>query len=786
LDFGSVVNRIIDLLTSRLPAWARQGVLLVALLVGLWVFAVVANQHYPLRHWLLFVYARLWLLGLVFLLASLAAGWRFLGWLLPEPSAPGERLVVALALGVLVFVWGIFLLGIFGWLSKPAFFAWPAALLAFGGRKLARDFRRFWRRLRPFGFRLLQPRTTVEACAAVALVVGLIAIYLEVMTPTNVSFDSQWYHLSIAEQYASTGRIRPFVEGWFLGAVPQLASLVYTWAFISPGGLFEHVSLASHLEWFLFLATLGGVSVLTRRLVGGLRTPYAAAAMFLFPGIFLYDSSLVTTADHVMAFWGPPLALALLRLRRWFTPREAVLAALITSGAALTKYQSSYVVSGAILAVFIWTVRRRRLVPLAAFALTGIVTTSAHWLKNLVFYGDPLYPFLHSVFPSHPFREGGELVMSQDNLAVQFALHGTPFFKLRETLKTLFTFSLVPHDWGGFHRDRPVFGSLFTLLLPVLLFVRTTPDLWLNVGWAYLGIAIWWLTSHEDRYLQTLLPWMAACTAAFLVLAWRKSTRPVRGAVAMLVAFQVAWGADVYFLRTHAMAGDSILKQTVDHLAAGYEKRYEERLRMWGGLQEIEPALPKDAKVLVHEIMEKVGLGRPTVADWDNWQLGIEYFKYATPEATIAVWKRMGITHVVWKPESGATTYERAALQAVFLHAIELYGVETRMLGGYFLTRVAYAPVPPGASTPTRVAWLGCGADPPTGVYVPVNVNRRRPERVITPLDLSNDPSPALAEVSVAILRSACPDVAPATAVLNSSFKRVTGAGDVALWVRKR
>src|SRR5262245_31928414 len=310
--------------------------MLVALLAALVLFAVVANEHYPLRHWLFFIYARLWLLGLLFMVSSLAAGWRVLAWLLPEPSAPGERLVCAQAVGVLVFVWGLFVLGILGLLGTVVFFAWPVALLLFGGPRLVRDARRFWRRLRPFGVRLIAPRNAFEVLAAAALVVGLVALYLPVMTPSNVAFDARWYHLPIAEQYASGGRIIPFKEGWFLGAVPQLASLVYMWAFLSPGKLFEHAALASHLEWFLFLATLGGVSVLTRRLLGGRRTPYAAAVLFLFPGIFTYDSTLATMADHVLAFWGPPLALALLRLRRWFAPREAVVAALITSGAALT------------------------------------------------------------------------------------------------------------------------------------------------------------------------------------------------------------------------------------------------------------------------------------------------------------------------------------------------------------------------------------------------------------------------------------------------------------------
>jgi hypothetical protein len=779
------VNRVGDRPASRLPALARQAVLLAAFLVGLVIFARTANEHYPLRHWLLFVYARLWLLGLTFLLVSLAAGWQLLGWLLPEPAAPDERLVVALALGVLVFVWGIFLFGIFGWLGTPVFVGWPAALLAFGGPKLVRDFRRAWRRLRPFGFRLLQPRTTIEAAAAAALVVGLVAIYLPVITPANVSFDALWYHLPIAEQYATSGRIRPFAEGWYLGAIPQLASLVYTWAFMSPGGLFEHVALAAHLEWFLFLATLAGVSVLTRRLLGGVRAPYAAAALFLFPGIFLYDSGLALMADHVLAFWAAPLALALLRLRRWFKPREAVVAALMTAGAALTKYQSSYLVTAAIVGVVFWTVRRRRLMPLAAFAGTGILATSAHWLKNLIFYGDPLYPFLHSVFPSHPFREGGERFISTDHLAVQFALHGTLAFKLRATLKALFTFSFIPHDWPAFHGERPVFGSLFTLLLPVLLFVRAAPELWLVTVGAHLGIAIWFMTSHEDRYLQALLPWMAACTAAFLALAWRKGTRPVRGALVALVAFQIAWGADLYFLPSHAMIGESILKRTIDHLAAGHQKRYEERFRM-GGLEDVAPALPKGAKVLLHEFCEKFGIGKPTVADLDEWQLGIDYFKSATPQDTYALWRRMGVTHVVWKTERNASSYEQVAREAVFFHALQVYGEEPRAYGSYLLSALKLGPTPPGAATPTRVAWLGCEADPPTGIYIPANVNLRKPERAIAPLDLANDAAPALAAASVAILRANCPDMAAAAAELNGSFRRVLGAGAVSLWLRNR
>jgi len=149
--------------------------------------------------------------------------------------------------------------------------------------------------------------------------------------PAQCRGDSYWYHLPIAEQYVARGAIRPFAEGWYLGAYPQLATLLYTWAYQSPGKLFDHVALSSHLEWALFLATLAGVR---RWRVACWRypRPYAAAAVFLFPGIFLYDSSLITGADHVLAFFAPALGLALIRLGRRFEPREAVLAGILTAG----------------------------------------------------------------------------------------------------------------------------------------------------------------------------------------------------------------------------------------------------------------------------------------------------------------------------------------------------------------------------------------------------------------------------------------------------------------------
>ena len=145
-----------------------------------------------------------------------------------------------------------------------------------------------------------------------------------------------------------------------------------------------------------------------------------------------------------------------------------------------------------------------------------------------------------------------------------------------ETLRALVTFSFVPHDWSTLHGKVPVFGSLFTLLLPCLLLFRKTRRTWGLVLWIHVAIATWYSVHHQDRYLQTLMPLMAAVVAAVLIRIWRSGSW-ARGALLPLVGAQVAWGGDVYFIPTHQMLHDSPIPRVAQLLSGGYKKQYDER-----------------------------------------------------------------------------------------------------------------------------------------------------------------------------------------------------------------
>ena len=175
--------------------------------------------------------------------------------------------------------------------------------------------------------------------------------------------------------------------------------------------------------------------------IGGDPRPLRRRRSLSFPGLFLYDSSLITGADHILAFWAPALGLALVRMGRRFTVREAVLAGALTGATILTKYQGSYFFVPIALLVLFLAIRFRRIRPAVAWGLACLTVSSAHWLKNWIFYGDPFYPLLHKYLEVHPFHEGAADRMYWD---AQFLLTGTFWEKVQKTLGAVVTSPSFP------------------------------------------------------------------------------------------------------------------------------------------------------------------------------------------------------------------------------------------------------------------------------------------------------------------------------------------------------
>ncbi|HEY3821406.1 MAG TPA: hypothetical protein VGL81_29770 [Polyangiaceae bacterium] len=779
----------------------RPALVGVVLLAATAKFLLVVNGHYPVREWLFWLYAEYLLLCAGWALACVSTGHRVVLAVWRHPLPLVEHVTLAFAAGLLVFFLLMFAGGLLGILGPVFSVALPLAMFAFGANPLRRTAARCARHLRHARrARRGAPPLWVLPTVVFGLA-GVAMLYLDILTPQNIAYDSRWYHLSLAESYAAEGAIRATPEGWFQAALPQLASVVYSWAFQLPWfRVFDRVELAAHLEFTVFVFTLAGIPALVRAVVPGARAHLAWVATFLFPGILLYDSSLSGAADHIAALWAVPIVLTLRRALPRLEPRRCLLFGAMLAGAALTKYQAVALLAGPVLAFgarAVWlSVHRRQPIPwqgAVAAAGTVLLLTAPHWLKNWVFYGDPIYPFLYKHLHVHPWT-----VDSAHRFEVVFQgqlwrPEGTFLHRVSETLwKGVLGFSFEPNDWPMFHRDIPVFGSLFTLLFFVLPFVRRGGRAALLFTCGNVGVFVWYWLSHQDRYLQALLPWMAAAVAAALILVWRTG-RLGRIATVPLLAAQILWGGDVYFIPTHAMNNTSPIKLVADLLSAHY-RGDRNRFATYSPWSDIGQDLPRGAKVLVHQSHVHLGLESMSVSDWGGWQGGLSYARLGDPRAVYERLASYGVTHLVWLSRNEPwrpNESDSLAGDLAFFRFATLYAVDPKRYGEATLARMP--PSAPEGPFGDHVLVRVCGGAPPyadgyydlTDLALPAETTdptlapQPRSRVDCTPRAAACDP--VLGDVAFVVVKPGCdPSVEPRIA----GYRLMTTRGEVQLWAR--
>ncbi|MCA9619012.1 MAG: glycosyltransferase family 39 protein [Myxococcales bacterium] len=781
-------------------------------LVGLGSAATVliaqVHEHYPVQKWLFWRYLEAWSWTLVFGLAALSLGGLIGRWLIPHLPLR-ERLIHETALGVVAFFLLFFAGGVLDLLGPWFSVSLAFGSIALGARPLWRRGRRAFHHLRALRDRPRPPRPWWHGVAVVYGVVSLAFIYYTILSPQNAAFDARFYHLAIAEKYAVEGGIHPTPEAWWPAALPHLASVLYTWCFTLPRlDVFSKIVASAHVEALLFLVTLGSIGVLVRRLVPGSKAPVAWVALFLFPSIYLYDSALTIAADHVTALFAIPIYLVMLRCLRRGGWRLGAVLGILGAGAILTKYQAIYLLAPpavALTAMALYKTLRRLLrrpgrgasasaiwSTIGAGAVAGLVTTIPHWLKNWVFYGNPVFPNLMRIFPPTGYPEGTQHVYEvwKRWQTRGWSPHsGSAWGNIQEGAKTLFTFSFVNHDWSPFHGAYPVFGFLFTLFLFLLPFLRHTRRVWALVIATHLGLWVWFFSLHQDRYLQILVPWMAASVAATVVLVWREPL-PLKIGVSGLLALQVIWGGDVHSIAAHMMTRQAPAITTTELLAAGQQKRYEARLKIGGQLFELGvlPALPADAQILLHEEQQRMGTFHRVVSDIAGWQLRLRYEQEPSARSLHATLTGMGLTHIFAIPHS-SRQFDSLGADLRFLDFVLHDTRFVDAIGGFALLEILE---PPAEVESTTVAYLGC-----SGIYEPglhelrdLNVRngqsermKRRPRPAKEPLGEDVDVEAMLERAQFIVVGD---EACPGDSAWRGGFVQIGKRGAETLWARAR
>lgn len=648
--------------------------LLLLALAGFWTFASISNDVYAIERWLFWPLAMLWGWVATLNLACVSFGQLVIVRVLKLRNLPAlESAVFSMALGLVCFVIALYIGGALAWFTPRFAVALPAAMVALSARHgiaLAKQLVRAAQEVRrtPFTFALI---CAGAMCTAI--------VYLGAFTPESLNYDSTWCHLTISQDYARAGRIIPFPADYTKN-MPQLASMIHTWGFIVPGLTTPlRWMMVLHNEFSIFLWTLAGVAAGIRRMVNDQRIAGSWAAFYLFPIIFVYDHNLGGAADHICAFFAVPMVLATLRVMRAYRWGDAALLGVVSAGALATKYQAAYLIVGIALVLGLsWLHRlyqlRRAAAPQAAIrevlwaplltAAVAIVCVSPHFIRQTIFHKNPLYPFLQDLIPSSPTIPNAAFLFKNTISDPNWIPQGTLLERVCYASKLFWTFSFHPHY--SFTHNVPAFGSLFTLLLPALLFVRDRGRILVGAVISSVALFIWALVYNVDRNLQVFMPVMVCVTGALMIEIWNQQ-RIARWGLVPLVALQIVWGGDALFYSSY-----SRLDSAMSLIRSGYEGTAKTRFDGYrASFRALHDALPDNARVLLYNAHPNLGIDREIYLGWVGYQGLISYDALRTPAELQRYFLQLGITHLLYDPDGfrAATKQQEILWNALIEHA---------------------------------------------------------------------------------------------------------------------
>jgi hypothetical protein len=651
----------------------------------------------------IFPLAQTWGYGLVFACSAFAFGAWVLSW--SDGSVPRDgALPLALSIGTLSYSLAVGALGPFGALNQFFFWGLPVFMLTVGTRPalslMRLEWRQFQNRAREWSFIHLVLVCLGAVCA--------VLVVLQSVTPENSNYDARWYHLRMPERYALAGRLMRFEEGDYLGVLPQGGSWLYTWAFLRPAcQLFDKVQLAMALEAITFLGTLALIPALARAVAGkrfasSLRLSWVA--FFFFPSIFVYDTGLMGGADHIAAYFGTAVVLAWLQARNRRDQRSFVLFGFLLAG-ILAKHSVAFLLLPIVALVVVEVSLRRVPLPKAlSAAFIALVFSAPYWLKNVIWYGNPVYPIAAKWFPSRPWTIHSQAFIDRANHSTaEFHNLGTTTYVLGETVRSLWAYSVEHFTFGDFVGYQAVFGVAYLICLPGIFLLRDRGRFFLAAVVCHAAIALWFLVNHQMRYLTTTVPLMAACVAVVVSALWARAWCS-RALVLVLAATHCGAFVQLPFLKTHRMTGKSPLENAGEYLVNA------RRRDVFSQFETIGQQLPPLGNPLVHGVCPVLGLGRQSLTDVAGLQLGISYAAWKTPMSVLEHLRGMGATHLIWPLRSQSP--DSIAGEALFF-ALAAQTVDRKSTSGYSI-----GALPTNVkSIKEKLLYLGCSSGPLSGIY---------------------------------------------------------------------
>ncbi|MDQ7773654.1 MAG: glycosyltransferase family 39 protein [Elusimicrobiales bacterium] len=532
--------------------------------------------------------ALLLLSGAVFTAAAVMAG-GLLSRLFYRGSTLLERGLFSFGAGLALLSLSFTALGFAGLLYKWSVLACGAALAGFGFFVHAEAGRREPPAQSPPG----EPLSAADTLL-LFLLAGVLAMNLAAALGPEIFYDALVYHLAAPAGYNLAGGIEHIPYNLYSN-LPMAHGMLYSAALFLGGDV-----CAKLLNFSAGLFSALAAFALGRRLYGRRAGIWAAALFYCVTHVMV--SSWSAGTDTLLTLFSALALFSALRAEGEGRYGWLALAGLMAGMAMGTKYTGLFPVLGAG-AAYIARERRFDRAMIRELAFTGLIAALvvSPWLaKNWAYKGNPVYPFMTSVFGADPLSSPEKI---KGFLAETRQMEG---FELKRWLL---------HPWEvtmGRAGNSEFFSPLFLALLPVC-FLLAAPSAAAPPLWAYF-LTVWLTWSLSSSMVRFLMPALPAAGVLMAGALSGRSLSGLKGAArwAMLASFCVsaAWGAVIFHSQGRHL------------VPLGYETREEylpktrpfHSYSSWRAYDYINRNLPADAKVLVIGDARTFYLERPHLA----------------------------------------------------------------------------------------------------------------------------------------------------------------------------
>lgn len=417
----------------------------------------------------------------------------------PTEQTPREEACLSLGLGV-GLLGSLYLLMALAHMVSPAFVFCMLSLLTIGGLAANRDLAAACRACP--GLAEKTPRIpTPNRIPAIFILVALTLGGLQALS-AETFYDSLVYHLALPNLYKLSGGYVATPECLYSG-IPMLVEMFYAWSLYLNAN-----SLAPLLSWMTFAASACLMIEIGSRVQSEVAGQWAAAIFLTAP--FIIDASHRSGVEGASALWLLCAVDVLVRIGDYRTTdfRPFVLVGIFVGCAMGAKYTNwpLLLVAGVILRAMGVPYRT-----VARFAAAAAAVMAPWAIKNLVFYGNPIFPFADDLI-------GWSARLPVDWRALHADARGRDWAQVFSSTKE--AAGLVIHPWRltmDGRNDHDTLGPAFLMLLPCLAYWKNSSRQHKLIVFAAFGTWLfWWPFSSLPRFFIPGLSLVALACSVLL------------------------------------------------------------------------------------------------------------------------------------------------------------------------------------------------------------------------------------------------------------------------------